>query len=123
MFKLNKVSYRDILKIDHLELGSKKITAISGPSGGGKTTLLRLLINFISPDSGEILYKDKPLESYSPEVIRKKIKMLGQQPIMFGETIQEEFEIALNFANINEDNIDHYKELLEIVRVDKELKR
>ncbi|MBF8436347.1 ATP-binding cassette domain-containing protein [Halanaerobiaceae bacterium Z-7014] len=121
MFKLDKVSYRDILKIDHLELGSKKITAISGPSGGGKTTLLRLLINFISPDSGEILYKDKPLESYSPEVIRKKIKMLGQQPIMFGETIQEEFEIALNFANINEDNIDHYKELLEIVRVDKEL--
>ncbi len=55
-------------------MDQKKITAISGPSGGGKTTLLRLLINFISPDSGEILYKDKPLESYSPEVIRKKIK-------------------------------------------------
>ena len=121
MFELKNVRYKNILKLNSLKLGSKKITAISGPSGGGKTTLLRLLINFISPDSGEILYKDKTLESYSPEVIRKKIKMLGQQPIMFGETIQEEFEIALNFANINEDNIDHYKELLEIVRVDKEL--
>lgn len=121
MFELKNVRYKNILKLNSLKLGSKKITAISGPSGGGKTTLLRLLINFISPDSGEILYKDKPLESYSPEVIRKKIKMLGQQPIMFGETIQEEFEIALNFANINEHNIDHYKELLEIVRVDKKL--
>ena len=121
MFKLNKISYRDILKIDHLELGSKKITAISGPSGGGKTTLLRLLINFISPDTGEILYKDKPLESYSPEIIREKIKMLGQQPIMFGETIQEEFKIAAGFANASGHQSSDYKELLNIVRLDKNL--
>lgn len=121
MFKLQNVSYNDILNIDYLELGSKKITAISGPSGGGKTTLLRLLINFISPDSGKIFYKDKSLEKYRPEVIREKIKMLGQQPIMFGETIQEEFKIAAEFASFNKYNLEDFKDLLEIVRLDKNL--
>ncbi|MFW5790875.1 MAG: ATP-binding cassette domain-containing protein [Bacillota bacterium] len=121
MFKLEKVIYKDILKIDYLELGSEKITALSGPSGGGKTTLLKLLINFITPDSGKIFYKNEPLESYSPEVIRNKIKMLGQQPIMFGETIQEEFEIAANFANFKQHNTSDYKELLKIVRLNKNL--
>ncbi len=121
MFKLENIRYKDILNIDYLELGSEKITAISGPSGGGKTTLLRLLINFISPDAGEIYYKDNPLEAYSPEDIRKNIKMLGQQPIMFGETIQEEFQIALDFANISDYQVSNYKELLSIVRLDKDL--
>lgn len=121
MFELENIRYKEILKIDHLKLGSKKITAISGPSGGGKTTLLRLLINFISPDTGEIFYKNKPLESYSPGTIREKIKMLGQQPIMFGETIQEEFEIALDFANISGYQNSNYTELLNIVRLDKNL--
>lgn len=121
MFTLKNIKYKDILKINHLEIGSEKITAISGPSGGGKTTLLRLLINFVSPDSGEIHYKDKPLESYSPEIIRQKIKMLGQQPIMFGETIQEEFKIAAEFAGINETQTTDFKELLNIVRLDKKL--
>ena len=121
MFKLKNISYKDILKIDHLELGAEKITAISGPSGGGKTTLLRLLINFISPDSGAIYYKDKPLESYKPEIIRQKIKMLGQQPVMFGETIQEEFKIAAEFANSNKHQTSDYQELIKIVRLDKKL--
>jgi len=121
MFKLQNIRYKNILNIDYLEVGSEKITAISGPSGGGKTTLLRLLINFISPDSGKIFYKDKPLEKYRPEVIREKIKMLGQQPIMFGETIQEEFKIAAEFANFNGHDREDYKELLKIVRLDKRL--
>ncbi|MFN2364366.1 MAG: ATP-binding cassette domain-containing protein [Halarsenatibacteraceae bacterium] len=121
MFELQNIKYKNILNIDHLELGSEKITAISGPSGGGKTTLLRLLINFISPDSGKIFYKDKPLEKYRPEVIRGKIKMLGQQPIMFGETIQEEFQIAAEFAGFNDHDSKDYKELLKIVRLDKNL--
>ena len=38
-----------------------KISAIVGPSGAGKTTMLRLLLGLTQPDSGEVLYENRPV--------------------------------------------------------------
>lgn len=54
-----------------IEKGS--FNAIIGPNGGGKTTLLKLLLGLITPDSGSIL-----IQNTSPQKIREKISYVPQ---------------------------------------------
>ncbi|MCY8209860.1 ATP-binding cassette domain-containing protein, partial [Bacillus spizizenii] len=42
-----------------------KVTAIVGPSGGGKTTLFKLLERFYTPTAGTIRLGDEPVDTYS----------------------------------------------------------
>ena len=51
MFQFVGVKYKEILDIPELTIRSG-LTALVGPSGGGKTTLLRLLNKMISPTAG-----------------------------------------------------------------------
>lgn len=47
--------------------------AIVGPSGAGKTTLVRLILGFETPWSGAVLLDDKPLDSYDLEAVRRRM--------------------------------------------------
>lgn len=63
-----------------------KITAVMGPSGTGKTTLLRLIGGQLEPDSGEIALAGQNLSSMSRGelfTVRKKIGMLFQSGALF----------------------------------------
>ena len=53
---------KQILSNFSLKIPEKQILAIVGPSGGGKTTLLRMLAGLETIDSGEIFYNGEPLE-------------------------------------------------------------
>ncbi len=121
LFELENVVYKDILNIESLQLGESDLTALSGPSGGGKTTLLRLLANLISPDEGVIYYKGKKLESYPPLELREKVKMLAQNPRMLGDTIRSEFEQAAEFARQDGYSDQDYQELMDLMNLDKKL--
>ncbi len=48
----------------HLEIPAEQVTAIVGPSGAGKTSLLRLLNRLDDPTGGEIRYRGWPLAEY-----------------------------------------------------------
>lgn len=56
-----KFKDRQILENFNLTVEENKILAIVGPSGGGKTTLLRMLAGLEKIDSGEIIYNGEPL--------------------------------------------------------------
>lgn len=84
-FNKNKV-----LKGVNLEIKEGEITVVVGPSGGGKTTLLRCISGLTNPDNGSIvingkhLYKDGKLASKSEEVnIRKEIGLVFQSFNLF----------------------------------------
>ena len=53
---------KQILSNFSLRISEKQILAIVGPSGGGKTTLLRMLAGLETIDSGQIFYNGEPLE-------------------------------------------------------------
>ena len=63
------------------------VTAIVGRSGSGKTTLVRLIPRFYQPTAGRILLDGKPLEDYSLADLRRQIAMVGQQVILFDDSV------------------------------------
>lgn len=68
---------------------SHQIYNILGPSGAGKTSLLRLLNRLDEPTGGNILFHDKDQCEYTPSEIRQRIGYLFQTPYLFPETVRE----------------------------------
>lgn len=120
MFELNNVKYKNILKVNNLELEENKITCIVGKSGGGKTTFLKLLNNMISPTSGIIKFKEKNIIDYDPVELRRKVPMLPQNPVVFSGTIKDNFDLALKYAELDKKNKKDYKEILKRVGLEKQ---
>ena len=77
-----RVIYNDI----SLSIPQGKVTAIMGPSGIGKTTLLRLIGGQIKPESGQILFDGKDIPQLSRKDLyetRKRMSMLFQSGALF----------------------------------------
>lgn len=62
--------------------------AFVGASGGGKTTLVQMLLGFYQADSGVICYNDKPLEEIGQPLVRKHVATVLQHPVMFHQSIR-----------------------------------
>ena len=71
----------------HVEKGEK--VGIIGPSGGGKSTILKLLPLFIEPEAGKITIDGFDTQTVSLQELRKKIAWVSQTPQLFNGTIIE----------------------------------
>lgn len=77
---------RVIYKNMSFDVPEGKITAIMGPSGIGKTTMLRLIGGQLKPDSGDILFKNDSIVAMSRKELyaaRKRMSMLFQSGALF----------------------------------------
>ncbi|HAS61853.1 MAG TPA: phospholipid ABC transporter ATP-binding protein MlaF [Vibrio sp.] len=77
---------RTIFDNVNLHVPKGKVTAIMGPSGIGKTTLLRLIGGQLAPDSGEVWFDDHNIPELSRRKlyqVRKKMSMLFQSGALF----------------------------------------
>ena len=63
------------------------VTALVGRSGSGKSTLASLIPRFYEPDSGSILLDGEPLSAWRLESLRAQIAWVGQQIVLFNDTI------------------------------------
>ncbi|WP_337245131.1 lipid A export permease/ATP-binding protein MsbA [Luteimonas sp. gir] len=63
------------------------VTAIVGRSGSGKSTLIKLLPRFYEHETGEILLDGHPLEEYRLADVRRQIALVGQQVMLFDDTV------------------------------------
>ncbi|HEY9007806.1 MAG TPA: peptidase domain-containing ABC transporter [Ohtaekwangia sp.] len=66
---------------------ANKTTAIVGASGGGKTTLLKLLLKFYEPDAGEIRVGKNPLKYISQKAWREQVGVVLQEGFIFNDSI------------------------------------
>jgi ATP-binding cassette subfamily B protein len=76
-----------VLNSVSLTIPAKKITAIVGISGSGKTSLLKLILGFYSPVKGDILLGGVSLSRYSQSQWRKKCGVVMQEGFIFSDTI------------------------------------
>jgi ATP-binding cassette, subfamily B, bacterial MsbA len=72
-----------------LSIPKGKTTALVGPSGAGKTTLIKLLSRFYEVTSGNIYVDDHPLTSLDTSSWRSKISVVTQDVFLFSTTIGE----------------------------------
>ena len=68
---------------------SGKTTALVGPSGSGKSTIVQMVERFYDPDQGIVTLDGQDLKNYDLVNYRQAIGYVGQEPVLFNETIRE----------------------------------
>lgn len=86
-----KIKEQTIIAGLSLEIERGNHMTITGPSGGGKSTFLKLLASLLTPTEGQILFHGKDIAKLAPEEYRKKVSYCFQQPSLFGETVRDNF--------------------------------
>ncbi|OIS63110.1 multidrug ABC transporter permease [Bacillus subtilis] len=99
-----------ILKEISAVIEAGKVTAIVGPSGGGKTTLFKLLERFYSPTAGAIRLGDEPIDTYSLESWREHIGYVSQESPLMSGTIRENICYGLE-RDVTDDEIEKAAEM------------
>jgi len=74
------------------------ITALVGPSGAGKTSLLRLLNRLDDPTSGEVQLEGRPITSYAIGALRRRVGFVFQRPAMFAGTVADNLHVAVELG-------------------------
>lgn len=109
-----EVSYKNILTNINLTLKKGEKVFITGPSGVGKSTLIKLLLNFFKISKGSILIDNINIKDYSTGFIKKKITYCSQNESIFKGTIKSNLEVV----NYNKS----LKEITKLTLLDKVIK-
>ncbi len=80
---------RRVLSNINFKVNAGKKVAVVGATGGGKSSLLKLLQDFYQPDSGEIFISGMPIRKVLSESLRAHVAVVAQDPIMFDGSIKD----------------------------------
>jgi ATP-binding cassette, subfamily C, bacterial CydD len=98
--RFERVSFRypardvDVACEVDLELRPGETVALVGPSGGGKTTMLSLLLRFAEPTSGRILVGLHDLATVDPAAWRRLVAYVPQRPTLFRGTVSDNIRLG-----------------------------
>ena len=104
-----------ILEEISLSVEAGEHLTITGPSGSGKSSLLKLLAALVSPSSGRIVYQGRDLEDLDPVTYRREVSYCFQQPVLFGQTVRD--NVAFPFE-IRQIPFDQERVLTALARLD-----
>ena len=93
-FGYNSSAAHPVLEHVSLDVPRHGILGIQGPSGRGKSTMLKLLMRYWDPDSGTISLSNIPLPQVDAGWRRRVQTMMGQETYLFDGTIRENLTIA-----------------------------
>lgn len=98
--EIARVSFRYSLNVDPALIGVEfkvapgEMVAISGPNGGGKSTLLKLILGMYQPQAGAILIDDVDIRQLDPIELRRMIGYAPQDVQLFRATIAQNMRLA-----------------------------
>ncbi|XP_055486177.1 antigen peptide transporter 2-like isoform X2 [Leucoraja erinacea] len=85
-----------VLQDVSFEVRAGEVTALVGPSGGGKTTCVSLLQRFYKPQSGHILLDGRHIKEYEHKYYHSKVALVGQEPTLFALSVQDNIRYGLD---------------------------
>lgn len=94
-----QVEQRQILNKVNLEVQAGDFLTLTGPSGGGKSTLLKIIASLISPSDGEIIFQGQNQHDYEITTYRQLVSYCFQQPSLFGQTVADNLQFPFVIRN------------------------
>jgi ATP-binding cassette subfamily B protein len=104
-FKDVVFSYHDegsVIKDMNLTIKSGEKVALIGPSGGGKSTITKLLLRFFDIKKGKILIDGQDIKKVTQDSLRSQISFVPQDPILFHRTLMENIRYGRHDASDEE---------------------
>lgn len=104
-----------------LQAGRKAV--LTGPSGGGKSTVLRCLLGFVVPESGHVAIAGTPLTAESVWGLRRRVAYVGQEPDLGVGSVRRVLERPFHYR-VNaggKGNLEHTPELFDLFGLDRSL--
>lgn len=93
---------RQLLSDINLEIPAGKVTAIVGPSGAGKTSLVRLMARHWDASGGRILLGEQDIRDYALEVVLGNIALISQDVFLFNASVLENIKAGQQDASLEE---------------------
>ena len=85
-----------LLKDVNLTFEKGKVTAIVGPSGAGKTTIINMILGLFEPTAGRISIDGVPLQDFKHDTWLRMIGFVSQEPFTFHSTVEENIRFGRN---------------------------
>jgi ATP-binding cassette subfamily B protein RaxB len=106
----------EILRRVNLAIEPGETVALVGPSGGGKTTLMKLILGFYAANSGEILIDGEPLSQFGLQRFRTQAGAVLQEDVLYAGTLAEN----IGFFDPELD-LNRVKEVAQLACIDDEI--
>ena len=104
-----------------LEVNDNEFKFLLGPSGAGKTTILRILAGLETPDSGKVFIDGRDVTKLPPE--ERPVAMVFQQAVLYPHmTVWENMEFPLKINKVpNKERIEKINYMAKLVKIDHKL--
>jgi len=99
------------------DIPAGEMTLLIGPSGGGKSTLLRLINRLEDPDSGRILLDEGDISFFDVLDLRHRVCLVPQKPFMFAGTVLDNLKVPFRLRREGPPDIDRFLSTLDLCRL------
>lgn len=97
IIETKNLSFNEMINYPNMDIISEKVTFITGESGCGKSSLLKLFNATYSPSCGQIFLDGEDIETMDTICLRKDVLLISQNVYLFDDTIKENFVIFYEY--------------------------